>query len=84
MTTRPYATSTFELDGDLAIRVTVARAGDPVEVEFGASTLMLPPGLCMAVGRALLTAARSSMEGKKRQVARAEAEKAAQDAEAGE
>jgi hypothetical protein len=70
MSVRPYMTRSFELEDELGIRVTVERAGEPVEVQFGATVLMLPPGLAIAVGKSIQDAGKSSLEGKRRQAAR--------------
>jgi len=62
----PYAVSTFDLDEIGELRILVERVGDPVEITFGSTALALPPGLAIAVGKAIATAGASSVQGARR------------------
>jgi hypothetical protein len=79
---RPYMTHTFEpsRDGEVTIRVTVERAGEPVILSFGDSEFSIPPGLAIALGNVLVTAGKCSFKGQRRQIRLAEEQKIAQDA----
>jgi hypothetical protein len=67
-------------DGEVTIRVTVERAGEPVTLSIGDSQFSLPPNLAIALGNILISAGKCSFKGKQRQIHRAEDQKASQDA----
>jgi hypothetical protein len=68
-------------DGEVLIRVTIDRAGEPVTLAIGLSQFSLPPGLAIALGNILISGGKCSIKGKHRQIRRAEDQKASQDAE---